>query len=107
MQTESRLEVAHIIPRSYYAEVRNLFLLQPLINSGYYCYQWIRKEYPSKITDTGEPRFGPDLGLGEHNMDTIQNVITLRTDLSLTWESFDFCVDPAVSFTDGSLLAYA
>ncbi len=103
MQTESRLKVAHILPRSYYAEVSNLFLLQPLINSGYYCYQWIRKEYPSKITDTEEPCFG----LGEHKMDTIQNVITLRTDLSLTWESFDFCVDPAVSFTDGSLLGYA
>ncbi len=95
LQTESRLEIAHIIPRRYYTDVSNLSLLQPLINCEHYHHQWARKGYPSKITDTEHEIF-----LGVCNIDTVQNVITLRADLSLTWETFDFCVDPNVSYTE-------
>ena len=96
MQTESRLEIAHIVPRRYYTDVSNLSLPQPLINCEHDRYQWARKGYQSKITE-----IEGKVWLGKHKIDTLQNVITLRADLSLTWDTFDFCVDPNVSDTDG------
>ena len=60
--------------------------------------QWKRKGYPSKIIDTaGEAVMG-----GPLKIDSIQNVITLRTDLRDAWDNYEFGVDPDV----GSIVSY-
>jgi hypothetical protein len=60
--------------------------------------QWIRKGYPSKITDTAdEAHMG-----GWTKIDSVQNVITMRSDLHDAWDNYEFGVDPNV----GSILGY-
>jgi len=87
------LKVAHIFPRSHYTEVRHLFLLLPLLIVLSRRYQWIRRGYPSKITDTADEA---SVG-GPLKIDSVQNVITLRVDLQLVWEEFQIGVEPNVS----------
>ncbi|KAF9784925.1 hypothetical protein BJ322DRAFT_1060327 [Thelephora terrestris] len=83
-QTYSRLQVAHIFPRTHDVE-------------------WIDKGYPSKITDTA------DVGVlgGSSKIDSLQNLITLRSDLRDAWDNYEFGVDPdnnyrIISFTNGN-----
>ncbi|KAF8515705.1 hypothetical protein BU17DRAFT_51453 [Hysterangium stoloniferum] len=78
-QTYSRLKVAHIFPRAHDAE-------------------WIRKGYPSKITDAAG---------GPIKIDSLQNVITIRSDLHDAWDNHEFGVDPnnnyrITAFTNGN-----
>ena len=54
--------------------------------------QWIHKGYPSKITDTADDAV---MG-GPLKIDSVQNVITLRSDLHDTWDNYEFGVDPNV-----------
>lgn len=83
-QTYSRLKVAHIFPRAHDNE-------------------WKSKGYPSKITDTAdEARIG-----GPTKIDSVQNVITLRSDLHDAWDNYEFGVDPnnnyrITAFTNGN-----
>ncbi|KAF9237065.1 hypothetical protein BU15DRAFT_63448 [Melanogaster broomeanus] len=83
-ETYSRLKVAHIFSRAHDAE-------------------WIRKGYPSKITDTaGEALMG-----GQTKIDSVQNVITMRRDLGNAWDNYEFGVDPrnnyrVTAFTNGN-----
>ena len=60
-------------------------------------YEWIRKGYPSKITDTADVA---TMG-GPTKIDSVQNVITLRGDLCDAWNNYEFGVDPNVSFVKG------
>lgn len=83
-QTYSRLKVAHIFPRAHDVE-------------------WIRKGFPSKITDTADEA---DMG-GRTKIDSVQNVITLRSDLHDAWDNYEFGVDPnnnyrITAFTNGN-----
>ncbi|KAF8801649.1 hypothetical protein BYT27DRAFT_7114300 [Phlegmacium glaucopus] len=83
-QTYSRLKVAHIFPRTHDAE-------------------WIRKGYPSKITDTADEAC---MG-GPMKIDSVQNVITLRSDLHDAWDNYEFGVNPnnnyrITAFTNGN-----
>ncbi|KAI9447196.1 hypothetical protein BJY52DRAFT_1312844 [Lactarius psammicola] len=83
-QTYSRLKVAHIFPRAHEAE-------------------WIRKGHPSKITDTADEAV---IG-GSIKIDSVQNVITLRSDLRDAWDNYEFGVDPnnnyrITAFTNGN-----
>jgi len=73
--TYSRLKVAHIFPRAHDTE-------------------WIRKGYPSKITDMADEA---DVG-GSIKIDSVQNVITLRSDLHDAWDNYEFGVDPANNY---------
>ncbi|KAF9784895.1 hypothetical protein BJ322DRAFT_1108373 [Thelephora terrestris] len=70
-QTYSRLKVVHIFPRAHDAE-------------------WISKGYPGEITDTA------DVGAlgGPSKIDSLQNLITLRSDLRNAWDNYEFGVDP-------------
>jgi len=54
--------------------------------------QWINKGYPSRITD---PAPLLELG-GPTKVDSIQNVILLRSDLHDAWDNYMFGVDPDV-----------
>jgi len=92
-QTYSRLNVAHIFPRAHDAEVSNLFLLGPILITEHYGYQWVREGYPSKITDTADMAV---MG-GQIKIDSVQNLITLRSDLHDAWDNYEFGVDPNVS----------
>jgi len=67
----SRFKAAHIHPRAHDNE-------------------WIRRGYPSRITD---PAPLAALG-GSTKIDSIQNVIFLRGDLHDAWDNYDFAVDP-------------
>jgi hypothetical protein len=60
--------------------------------------QWIRKGHPSKITDTADEA---SVG-GRTKIDSVQNVITMRSDLHDAWDNYEFGVDPNV----GSILGY-
>lgn len=54
--------------------------------------QWIREGYPSRITDTAD-----DAAMGgPSKIDSVQNLITLRSDLHEAWVNYDFGVDPGV-----------
>jgi hypothetical protein len=54
--------------------------------------QWVRKGYPSKITDTAdEAHMG-----GSIKIDPVQNVITLLCDLHNAWDNYEFEVDSNV-----------
>jgi hypothetical protein len=55
--------------------------------------QWNRKGYPILITD---PAPVLDLG-GPTKIDSIQNVILMRSDLRDAWDNYEFGVDPDVS----------
>ncbi|KIM47203.1 hypothetical protein M413DRAFT_271094 [Hebeloma cylindrosporum] len=84
LQTPNRLKVAHIFPREHEAE-------------------WVRKGYPSKIADAADEAW---IG-GTSKIDSVQNVITLRSDLSDAWDNYEFGVDPnnhylITSFTNGN-----
>ena len=78
-QTYSHLKVVHIFLRAHDVEVSS-----PLI-CGYRILieliptppQWIRKGYPSEITDTADEAY---VG-GWTKIDSVQNVITMRSDL--------------------------
>ena len=54
--------------------------------------QWIRKGYPNKITDTADEA---TMG-GWTKIDSVQNVITIRSDLRDAWVNYEFGVDPNV-----------
>jgi hypothetical protein len=54
--------------------------------------QWTRKGYPSKITDTADEA---SIG-GRIKIDSVQNVITIRSDLHDAWDNYEFGVDPNV-----------
>lgn len=83
-QTYSRLKVAHIFPRAHDKER-------------------IRKGYQNKITDTADVS---TIG-GPTKIDSVQNVITLRSDLHDAWVNYEFGVDPdnnyrITAFTNGN-----
>ncbi|KAI6123120.1 hypothetical protein EDD17DRAFT_1758995 [Pisolithus thermaeus] len=83
-QTYSRLKVAHIFPQVHDTE-------------------WVRRGYPSKITDTtDEAHIG-----GRTKIDSVQNLITLRSDLHDAWDNYEFGVNPKngyriTAFTNGN-----
>ena len=60
----------------------------------------MRKGYPSKIRDTADEAW---VG-GPTKIDSVQNVITLRSDLHDAWVNYDFGVDPNVSSAIGYTL---
>ncbi|KAF9223221.1 hypothetical protein BS17DRAFT_754125 [Gyrodon lividus] len=83
-QTYSRLRIVHIFPRAHDAE-------------------WIRKGFPNKITDVADEA---SMG-GAIKIDSVQNVITLRSDLHDAWDNYEFGVDPRnnyriTAFTNGN-----
>lgn len=55
--------------------------------------QWSEKGYPTLITD---PAPVLDLG-GPTKIDSIQNVILMRSDLCDLWDNYEFGVDPNVN----------
>ncbi|KAG6371195.1 hypothetical protein JVT61DRAFT_9818 [Boletus reticuloceps] len=67
----SRFKAAHIFPRAHDVD-------------------WVNKGYPSRITD---PATLPELG-GPTKIDSIQNVILLRSDLHDAWDDYKFAVNP-------------
>ncbi|KAH8993536.1 hypothetical protein EDB92DRAFT_1854793 [Lactarius akahatsu] len=67
----SRFKAAHIFPRTHDVD-------------------WVNKGYPSRITDPA-PIF--KLG-GPTKIDSIQNVILLRSDLRDAWDNYKFAVNP-------------
>jgi hypothetical protein len=54
--------------------------------------QWVKKGYPSRITD---PAPLIELG-GPSKIDSIQNMILLRSDLHDAWDNYMFGVNPDV-----------
>jgi hypothetical protein len=54
--------------------------------------QWVKKGYPSCITD---PATLAELG-GPTKIDSIQNVILLRSDLHDAWDNYKIAVNPDV-----------
>jgi HNH endonuclease len=54
--------------------------------------QWVNKGYSSRISD---PAPLHDLG-GPTKIDSIQNVILLRSDLHDAWDNYKFAVNPDV-----------
>jgi len=54
--------------------------------------QWVNKGYPNRITD---PASLLELG-GPTKIDSIQNVILLRSDLHDAWDNYMFGIDPDV-----------
>ena len=55
-------------------------------------FQWVNKGYPSLVTDPAPPQ---ELG-GPTKIDSIQNVILLRSDLHDAWDNYQIAVDPDV-----------
>ena len=56
--------------------------------------QWNTKGFPSLITDPA-----PILAVGGNTkIDSIQNVVLMRTDLRDAWDNYEFGVNPDVSF---------
>jgi hypothetical protein len=95
-QTYSRLKVAHIFPRAHDAEVSHLSRPNShrlTLSLSLSLSQWISKGYPGEITDTA------DVGAlgGTSKIDSLQNLITLRSDLRDAWDNYEFGVDPDVS----------
>lgn len=89
--TWHRLKAAHIFPHVHDVEVS-------FLNKWFYfaelpiCIQWNRRGYPSLITDPA-----PILALGgPSKIDSIQNVILLRSDLHDAWDNYEFAVNPDV-----------
>ncbi|KAI5985199.1 hypothetical protein EDD15DRAFT_2476890 [Pisolithus albus] len=83
-QTYSRLKVAHIFPRDHDVE-------------------WVRRGYPSKVADTADEVY---MG-GGSKIDSVQNLITLRSDLHDAWDNYEFGVNPndgyrITAFTNGN-----
>ena len=87
----SRFKAAHIFPRAHDVEVR-LSCLFSFHNGLTKNIQWTSKGYPSRITD---PATLPELG-GPTKIDSIQNVVLLRSDLHDAWDSYKFAVNPDV-----------
>ena len=54
--------------------------------------QWVKRGYPSRITD---PAPLVELG-GASKIDSIQNMILLRSDLHDAWDNYMFGVNPDV-----------
>jgi hypothetical protein len=54
--------------------------------------QWVNKGYPSLITDPAPPQ---EVG-GPTKIDSIQNVILLRSDLHDAWDNYQIAVNPDV-----------
>jgi hypothetical protein len=86
----SRFKAAHIFPRAHDVDVRpscpfHSHMLTMNI-------QWVNKRYPSRITD---PATLPELG-GPTKIDSIQNVLLLRSDLHDAWDNYKFAVNPDV-----------
>jgi len=54
--------------------------------------QWVNKGYPSLITDPAPPQ---EVG-GPTKIDSIQNVILLRSDLHGAWDNYQIAVNPDV-----------
>ncbi|KAH9164219.1 hypothetical protein EDB89DRAFT_2078143 [Lactarius sanguifluus] len=67
----SRFKATHIFPRAHDID-------------------WVNKGYPSRIMD---PATLPELG-GPTKIDSIQNVILLRSDLHDAWDNYKFSVNP-------------
>lgn len=67
----SRLKAAHIFPREHDI-------------------QWVSRGFPSRITD---PAPLAEVG-GPAKIDSIQNVLLLRSDLRDAWDSYEFGVNP-------------
>ncbi|KAF8551880.1 hypothetical protein OG21DRAFT_217138 [Imleria badia] len=67
----SRFKEVHIFPRAHEVD-------------------WVNKGYPSRITD---PATLPELG-GPTKIDSIQNVILLRSDLHDAWDNYKSAVHP-------------
>jgi hypothetical protein len=53
----------------------------------------MRKGYPSKITDAADEA---SIGGRMIKIDSVQNVITMRSDLHNAWDNYEFGVDPNV-----------
>jgi len=67
------LKAAHIFPRSFDRE-------------------WIKKDFSALITD-----IAPPASLGGHlKIDSVQNVLLLRSDLREAWDAYEIGVDVAV-----------
>ncbi|KAJ7229197.1 hypothetical protein GGX14DRAFT_617291, partial [Mycena pura] len=71
----SRFKTAHIYPRAHDAT-------------------WIERGYPSRITDTASLQ---TVG-GPAKIDSVQNVILLRTDLHDAWDNYKFGVNPDAGY---------
>ncbi|KAF8531012.1 hypothetical protein JB92DRAFT_3139171 [Gautieria morchelliformis] len=71
----TRFSAAHIYPRAHVLE-------------------WNNKGYPSRITD---PAPISDIG-GPSKIDSIQNIILLRSDLHNAWDNYDFAVNPDADY---------
>ena len=89
--TWRRLKAAHIFPHVHDVEVS-------VLNKWFYfaelliCIQWIKRGYPSLITDPA-----PILALGgPSKINTLQNVILLRIDLQNAWDNYEFAVNPDI-----------
>ena len=54
--------------------------------------QWISKGFANKITD----RADSDVMGGSLKVDSVQNLITLRSDLHDAWDNYEMGVDPKV-----------
>jgi len=79
----SRFRAAHIFPRAYDID-------------------WANKGYPSLITD---PAPNNEMG-GSKKIDSIQNMLLLRSDLHDAWDNYKFAVNPdrghvVIPFTGG------
>jgi hypothetical protein len=72
-----------------------MLFAEPLV-----CIQWNSKGYPSLITDPA-----PILALGGlSKIDSIQNVILLRSDLHDSWDNYEFAVNPDVRCSFHSII---
>jgi hypothetical protein len=94
----SRFKAAHIFPRAYDKEVGDIELL--LFWAANVGVQWSDKGFPSLITD---PAPLNEVG-GAKKIDSIQNVLLLRSDLHDAWDNYKFAVNPDVC--DFPLLAF-
>lgn len=85
----SRFKATHIFPRGYELEVRpsTPLFVQLTLN-----FQWNRNGYLNRITD---PASLAALG-GPSKIDSLQNVILLRSDLHDAWDNYQFSVNPDV-----------
>jgi hypothetical protein len=88
----ARLKAAHIFPRAHDVEV--CLVISPVshkadTDNGF---KWVNKGYPSFITDPAPPQ---EVG-GPTKIDSIQNVILLRSDLHDAWDNYQIAVNPDV-----------
>jgi hypothetical protein len=94
------MEAAHIFPRAHAAEVSNHFFYS--IDLKYDFHQWSSRGFLSLITDRGPYNDGRSMG-GQLKIDSLQNLLTLRSDVHKLWDRHEIGVDPDVS----SALAYS